>query len=150
MTDLAYPIPTNATNVSVAGAPPSNPSGEIVARLGSERIPVAVQFGPPWIAELLYAPPSWIGLALKLVVVAVAALVVLGYVRHGIDEDVLYEMSFAVFVVCGVLLLAEAVRAGYVPGPYVARMLVAGVGGWLLAHLFVRCIGQAVHRINNA
>jgi len=146
MDTLPYPIPVKNTT---ANATATGGQGKVVARLGAERIPVVVQEGPAWLGGFLYAPPPWIGAAIKVIVLLIALGVVAGYLRHGVDENVLEEMAFAVFVVVGVLGLAEVVRSGVVPGPYVARMLVAGVGGWALAHGFVRGVDRGVCWVNN-
>lgn len=118
----------NTSNASGSGSG----SGEVVATTG-DGVPVVVEQGPAWLARLAYDPPGWIEPAMAVVVVGVIGLAALGYHRHGIDEAVLEEMATAAITVFCVLGVAAVVRAPELPGGYVTKVLLAGVGGWLLA-----------------
>ncbi|RDZ65980.1 hypothetical protein C5B90_06430 [Haloferax sp. Atlit-12N] len=99
-------------------------------------IPVCTKQGPEWLVRLMYAPPEWLGLALKLLIVAVVVLTALGYYRHGVDKQVIRESAENGAAWLLVLALATTLRGtGIAPGGYFATVLVAGVGGFGLTKL---------------
>jgi hypothetical protein len=130
VTPTPTPTPSNAT---AANATSTTSGGEVAARVGAERLPVVVEQGPVWLAQLAYQPPGWLRPALAVLLVAVVGLSVLGYRRHGIDEDVLGEMATAALTVVFVFALGFGLPS--LPGGWAIETLVIGVGGWGLAQM---------------
>jgi hypothetical protein len=98
--------------------------------------PVRVDRGPLWLARLAYQPPSWIGAAIKGLVVVLIAGVAVGYHRHGVDEQVIREWTETAIVLVSVLFVANGL-AGVTWLPYWAGAVSGGVGGWIIGQTVV-------------
>lgn len=90
-----------------------------------------VHQGPDFLVNMLYCPPWWLVPAVIAVALIVGSLAYLGYRRHGIDDQVEYEMlrNLLIVVIIGAIVLV--LRSG--PLPYFADVAIAVLVGWPLA-----------------
>lgn len=136
------PLPSSWNNSSNGTA---NLSDLPVRREGAIQVGdanVYVHQGPEAIAQLAFNPPTWIGLAMKLVILVVLGLAALSVYRHGVDEELVEEMSFMALVAVGVIVATRAFVI-YLEVAYVLDVLGGAVTGWVAALLFK----QLVYRI---
>ncbi|WP_148414943.1 hypothetical protein [Haloferax sp. KTX1] len=136
------PLPTSGPEVTSAAAQSCTEPTVVV-----DGVPVCTQFGPEWLVRLMFAPPEWLGLVLKCLIVAIVFLVALGYHRHGVDDDVVRESAENGVTWLAVLVLATTLRgSGVVPGGYVGTVVVAGVGGFAISRSLVVAVDRLDER----
>jgi len=138
------PLPTSGPEITSAAQSCTNPTVVV------DGVPVCTQVGPEWLVRIMFAPPEWLGLALKLLIVAIVVLVALGYHRHGIDGDVVRESAENGMTWLAVLVLATTLRgSSVVPGGYVGVVVVSAVGGILSVKLAVTIVDRLDDRRSN-
>jgi len=100
-------------------------------------VPVVVEQGPRWLADLLFAPPGWVQASL----VAVAAFVTVGAIyaltRVDISPAVLREVA-SNLLLAGCIGLATQVSVSLLAVGYFFDVAIGVSGGLAVAELLVR------------
>lgn len=103
-------------------APPATPT---------PHVPVYVEQGPEWLADLLYFPPWWLKPLLAGFVVVVIALAAWGYYRKGAPVEVRVRMLENGLLV-GAIALATYGLTKHAPLPYVLDVAGGVAIGWVV------------------
>lgn len=117
----------------------ANNSSVVVGSTGGRPLVGSVEQGPAWLARALYGGDGGLDLAVAGTAVIVLVVAAVALHRRGLDEEAVAEARENVAMALGALV-ATWVLAEHASLPYVADVLLGGLGGTQLGALALRVV----------